>query len=202
MPTMSPDELERIRSVTSNYFFWQGLRWVPLGLVIALFGLKDAPWWPISGAWNDVFLLAAVGAVVAACPLIGRYYRRNFGRVVDDAEAHQRRELSKWFVVYPLMFASLVIDMAFKPAFFVTGPVWAGGIVAYWWSTGRGRPHYLVAALCMGALSLVQWQGHVEPGKQMFSVFGLVLGAIYVVGGLLDHFALCRLLRPVGGAAR
>ena len=81
----------------------------------------------------------------------------------------------KWFLVYPLMISSLVIDMVFKPAFFVTGPIWAGGILAYWRSTGRGRPHYLVAALCMLALSLVQWLGFVGPGRRMFSVFGLVL---------------------------
>src|SRR5687768_13544196 len=135
MDMITPKELERIRNVTSNYFFWQGLRWVPLGFVIAVFGLKDTPWWPINGIWNDVFLLAAVIAVIAACPLIGRYYKRTFGQVRDDPETHQRREWSKWFVVYPLLFASLVVDMAFKPAFFVSGPVRAVGILAYWWST-------------------------------------------------------------------
>jgi hypothetical protein len=117
-----PDELERIRSVTSNYFFWQGLRWVPLGLVIMAFGLRHTPWWPLAGAWEDAFLFTLVAIVMAACPLIGRYYRRSFGRVKDDAEAHQRREAMKWFLVYPLMISSLVIDMVFKPAFFVTGP--------------------------------------------------------------------------------
>jgi hypothetical protein len=49
----------------------------------------------------------------------------------------------------------------------------------------------------MLALSFVPWLGFVEPGKRMFSVFGLVLGAIYIVGGLLDHRELCQILRPV-----
>jgi hypothetical protein len=49
----------------------------------------------------------------------------------------------------------------------------------------------------MLGLSVLQWFGFVEPGKQMFSVFGLVLGAIYIIGGLLDHRELCRILRPV-----
>ena len=197
MHTMNPDELERIRSVTANYFFWQGLRWVPLGLVIMAFGLRHTPWWPLAGPWEDLFLLALVALVMAACPLIGRYYWRTFGQVRDDAEAHRHCEATKWFLVYPLMISSLVVDMVFKPALLVTGPVWAAGILAYWRSTGRGRPHYLVASLCMLALSAVQWSGLVEPGRRMFSVFGLTLGAVYIVCGLLDHRELCRVLRPV-----
>jgi hypothetical protein len=197
MHTMNPAELERIRSVTSNYFFWQGLRWVPLGVVIMALGLKDTSWWPFAEAWEDVFIVTLVALVIAVSPLIGRYYRRTFGHVIDDLDAHQRRENTKWFLVYPLMISSLVIDMVFKPAFFVTGPVWSGGILAYWWSTGRGRPHYVIASLCMLVLGPIQWLGFVEPGKQMFSVFGLVLGAIYIVGGMLDHRELCRILKPV-----
>lgn len=197
---MSPREskqLKRIREVTANYFFWQGLRWVPVGIVIVMLGLRRSLWRPPSGIWHDVSLFAAVAAAIVISPLIGGYYRRTFGAVCGEPGAHRRRELMKWAVVYPAMFGSLVIDLAYKPAFFVSGPVWAGGILAYWWSTGRGRHHYLIAALCMGALGFVGWLGLVEPGKQMFSVFALVLGAIYICGGLLDHLELRQLLRPV-----
>jgi hypothetical protein len=197
MRDTNPAELERIRSVTANYFFWQGLRWVPLGLVIMIFGLKYTPWWPLAGAWDDVFIFALVAIVTVSSLLIGRYYRRTFGQVRHDPDAHQRREAMKWFLVYPLMVASLVIDIVFKPAFFVTGLVWSAGILAYWNSTGRGRPHYLVASVGMLALSFIPWLGFVEPGKQMFSVFAVVLGATYIIGGMLDHRELCRILRPL-----
>ena len=95
------------------------------------------------------------------------------------------------------MLASLIIDFGYRPAFFVTGPVWAAGILAYWWSTGRGRRHYLAAAGCMASLSLLQWEGLVNPGKPMYTVFGALLGATYIVGGLLDHFELRQVLKPV-----
>jgi hypothetical protein len=190
-------EVERIRRVTSNYFFWQGLRWVPIGLVVMALGLTRTNWSPIADAWEDTLILCLIVLVMALSPLIGVYYRRSFGDVRDDPDAHQRREMMKWLLVYPLMILSLVIDMKFKPAFFVTGPVWCSGILAYWLSTGRGRPHYLIASMSMLGLSVLQWFGFVEPGKQMFSVFGLVLGAIYIIGGLLDHRELCRILRPV-----
>jgi hypothetical protein len=190
-------EVERIRRVTSNYFFWQGLRWVPIGLVVMALGLRRTNWSPIADAWEDTLILCLIVLGMALSPLIGVYYRRSFGDVRDDPDAHQRREMMKWLLVYPLMILSLVIDMKFKPAFFVTGPVWCSGILAYWLSTGRGRPHYLIASMSMLGLSVLQWFGFVEPGKQMFSVFGLVLGAIYIIGGLLDHRELCRILRPV-----
>jgi len=194
MHPMSRDELERIRSVTANYFFWQGLRWVPLGVVIMALGLRRTHWWPFSGVWEDVFLFAVIVFATVVSPIIGRYYRCTFGNVMDDPEVHQRREMMKWFFVYPLMIASLVIDMVYKPAFFITGLVWSGGILAYWSSTGRGRPHYIVASLCMLLLTPVQWLGLVEPGRPMFSVFGFLLGVIYIVGGTLDHRELCRIL--------
>lgn len=190
-------EVERIRRVTSNYFFWQGLRWVPIGIVVMALGLRRTNWSPIAGAWEDLLILCLIVLVMALSPLIGVYYRRSFGDVRDDPDAHQRREMMKWLLVYPLMILSLVIDIKFKPAFFVTGPVWCSGILAYWLSTGRGRPHYLIASMSMLGLSALQSFGFVEPGKQMFSVFALVLGAIYIIGGLLDHRELCRILRPV-----
>jgi hypothetical protein len=190
-------ELQRVRDVTANYFFWQGLRWVLLGLLIVIFALRHTPWWPLDGNWNEVVLSAAVVAVIIVSPLIGRYYRRTYGEVRDAPEAHRRREMVKWFFVYPAMFGSLGIDLTYKPVFFATGPVWAAGILAYWWSTGRGRRHYLLAALSMGALGFVQLYGLVEPGKQMLSFFSLVLGAIYIFGGLLDHLELRQLLRPI-----
>ena len=95
-------EVERIRRVTSNYFFWQGLRWVPLGLIMIALGLRRTNWSPIGGAWEDLFLLGLIGLVTAVSPLIGVYYRRSFGDVRDDPDAHQRRDMMKWVLVYPL----------------------------------------------------------------------------------------------------
>jgi hypothetical protein len=189
-------DLLRIRRVTANYFFWQGLRWVPLGLPLLLLGVADLTGRPLPGAWGDLGLPAAVALAAAVSWALGGYYRRTFGRVQDDPGAHALRDLLKWCVVYPAMFASLVVDVAYSPAAYLTGPVWGAGILAYWWSTGRGRPHYPVAALAMASLSLVQAGGLVAPGRPMFGLFATLLGTIYIVGGLLDHLELRRVLRP------
>ena len=197
MISYTEEDLKRVERVTANYFFWQGLRWVPVGFVILIASLKSARWWPFPGIWREITFFAAVAATIPVSFLIGRYYERVFGRVKGYAGLHRRRELLKWYVVYPAMFGSLVIDISLQPSFFISGPVWAAGITAYWWSTGHGRQHYLLAALSMLALSIIQWQELIEPGKPMFVAFGVLLGAIYMLCGLLDHFELRRILRPI-----
>ena len=189
--------LVRIKRVTENFFFWQGLRLVPLGVVILLFASRFEPWWPLQGLWGDAVLVAATVATYLLSRYIGHYYRRVFGSVAEDLAAHSRRDSLKWSLVYPVMVASIILDLVFRPLFFITGPVWAVAIVAYWWSTGRGRPHYLVAAFVMAALGFLPWLGFAAPGKSMFGVFGIVLGLTYIVGGLLDHLELRQLLPPV-----
>jgi hypothetical protein len=190
-------DLVRIGHVTANFFFWQGLRFVPVGVVIVLFGIGNLPWQVLPGGRKDAALVVALGAAVAASHLVGRYYARTFGRVEAARGAHSRRDLLKWVVFYPSMFASLVVDLTIAPPWYLTGPVWGAGVVAYWWSTGRGRYHYLVAAGCMAALAFVQARGLVEPGRPMLAPFAIVLGLTYIVGGVLDHVELCRVLGPV-----
>ncbi len=70
------ESLERIRDITGNYSFWQGLRWVPLGFVVLIFGLKHAPWWPFTDFWNDVILGLAVLIATAASFYAGTFYQR------------------------------------------------------------------------------------------------------------------------------
>ena len=190
-------ELEQIENVTANYFFWQGLRWVPMGVALLVIGLSYSTWWPLGGAFAEAVPLGALAAALAASYALGPYYERAFGRVRSLPEMHRRRETLKWFLWYPLMGASLAIDIQWKPRLFVSGVVWAGGVVAYWWSTGRGREHYLVVAACMAAFTFLPITGSVAPGKATANAFVCLLGVAFILGGLLDHVALGRVLRPV-----
>lgn len=195
----SPVQLERIRRVTDNYFFWQGLRFVPMGAALLVVGLRWSPGWPLRGGWSDLVMFSALGIALWASGAIGSYYRRSFGDVHGTPGAHQRRSVTKWLIVYPLMALSLILDGLFTPPVFISGPVWGAGILAYWWSTGRGRPHYLVAAALLAGFGLLPALGLVAAGRAGMGPFFAVLGGIYVVAGVLDHLALRRLLPPVKG---
>jgi hypothetical protein len=191
--------LERIRAVTANYFFWQGLRWVPGGLILIIAGLLWSDWWPFTGWVEDALLIGALLAAIGISLAIGRYYKRVFGSVKAIPRQHARRNAIKWLVFYPAMLASLLIDGLTEIPFLVSGIVWGGAIAAYWWSTGRGRGHYLVAAAAVASLSLFPTLGVVGSGAPILSLFFIIIGGIYIVGGVLDHLELRRLLAPAPG---
>ncbi len=150
MPSLTPRDLERIQAVTANYFFWQGLRWVPMGAALLALGLYWSGWWRVPAPLEDAVQLGVLGLTLAISAAFGGYYRRRFGAVRGIAGMHARRERIKWVFVYPAMALSLVADMVFAPPVLLSGFVWGAGILAYRRSTGGGRAHYLVAAPLLG----------------------------------------------------
>lgn len=194
---MLESDLDRVHSITDNFFFWQGLRFVPMGAVLLVFSASYTSWWPIEHRFQSVVLLAALAGGLAVSSAIGRYYGRAYGRVAATPGAHVLRSTIKWLVVYPAVTASLLIDALLHPPIFTSGIVWALATLAYWWSTGRGRPHYLGAALLMGSTAAWPALGVSAPGRDMLNLFIAVVGVIYIVNGVLDHLELRRSLPPI-----
>jgi len=201
MPGVTPKDLERIQALTANYFFWQGLRWVPMGVALLALGLYWSGWWRVPAQWEDALQMGILGVTLAISGAFGRYYRRRFGAVHGVAGMHARRERIKWTLVYPAMALSLVADTILAPPVLLSGFVWAGGILAYRRSTGGGRAHYLVAAALLAALGLLPLLGLVTPGKALVSLFIAAVGIVFIIGGVLDHLELGRVLRPVPATA-
>lgn len=191
-------DLNTIKRVTPNFFFWQGLRFVPFGLVMFLwsFMMGDPPWWRLSESWPEDFILVVLFVIAFfVMRWIGSYYDRIYGYVRNAPDAHRRRDTIKWMVAYPLMFSALILDGVLEPPLFISGLVWAGGILAYWWSTGRGRYHYWVAAGVLVILAFLPLLDLLPAGDEMLRVFFVTLGMIYIVGGILDHLELARILK-------
>jgi len=192
------NDVNRIRAVTSNYFFWQGLRISAIGPVLVIAGLNlIAPtWWPFREN-GEVVLFAAMVLGLVGFKLIGNYYDRTFGTVRGLPGLHQRREAIKWMLVYPAMFVSMIVDYWLRLPISLSSIVWGGGLLAYWWSTGRGRTHYLLAAGLLALMSALPLTGLVEPGRDMVGVTLVTFGMIYIFGGVLDHLELSRILPPI-----
>ena len=188
--------LEQVRAITANFFFWQGLRWVPLGLavIIAALDLLDPGLFGLPG--KVVSLVALVVALWISTTVLGGYYRRHFGRVRMDPELHARRESIKWMIVYPAMLVSMIVDMKLALPMLITGVVWGASIEAYRRSTGGGRNHYVIAAVAFGVAGVLPLFGLLPSGKAGVNLLVGLLGAIYVVGGILDHRALVSVLGP------
>jgi len=191
---MRADELQRVEDVTANFFFWQGLRWAALGVALVA-GIVVAEQFATTRESRVLVLVASVALGFGMSAGAGRYYARAYGRVRALPELATRRERLKWNVVYPLMFVSLIIDAMWKGPVLLSGPIWAGAIVAYRNSTGRGRVHYLFIAPVVAATLFLPL--FIEPGRATVNLFFALVGATYAIGGILDHLELRRILRPV-----
>src|SRR5215213_4418120 len=128
---MNDRQLRTIENVTANFFFWQGLRWVPLGAAMLLWVTLPGS---VAGARRSGIVVVAMIAALWISERIGHYYSRTYGNVL--AARNERRERWKWNFVYPVMIASLVADGLWKPPLLLSGLVWSAAIILYWNSTG------------------------------------------------------------------
>lgn len=194
---MTSDRLRSIHDVTDNFFFWQGLRWIPMGVAMVACAAVSSPRSAVPAllrAWIAFGLFA--GALWVSTSVLGRYYAREFGRVRGDPSRHAIRTSVKWLAVYPGLCVALVVDITLAPAISVSSLAFAIAIEAYRQSTGGGRTHYTIASVALVAVSLAPLLGLASPGKSMLALLVGAVGLIYVVGGVLDHRALVRILAP------
>ena len=192
-----PATPDRITAVTSNFFFWQGLRWVPLGVALLVASLMRD--WPASvpKSWRSAVVIVAMIIAVAVSSATGRWYARVFGRVRGIPGQHARRTRTKWLVVYPALVLALVIDGVMRPPILVSGIAFAGAIEAYRRSTGGGRRHYVIASAVFALLTFLPLVGITARGFSSLNLLFAVLGATYVIGGVLDHLELTRIMPNV-----
>lgn len=197
MPVARTATPERITAVTSNFFFWQGLRWVPMGVALLVAALlRDAPA-GIPESWRSALVIVVMIAALAVSAATGRWYARVFGRVRGIPGQHARRTRTKWLVVYPALVLALVVDGVMRPPILFSGIAFAASIEAYRRSTGGGRRHYVIASALFALLTLLPFVGITAPGVSSLNLLFAVLGATYVIGGVLDHLELTRILPNV-----
>lgn len=200
---MTADRLRQIHDVTDNFFFWQGLRWIPMGAAMLAYATLSSPRVPIHAPvreWIGVPMFAV--AFWLSTSVLGRYYARHFGCVRGDPSKHRVRTSVKWLIVYPAIVVAMLVDAAFAPPVVVSALALALAIEAYRQSTGGGRGHYIGAAIGLIVFSILPLSGVVPTGKYGLTPLIGILGLIYIVGGVLDHRELVRILAPLQGERR
>jgi hypothetical protein len=185
--------LRRLRRVTENLWFWQGLRFAPLSLTF----LAAAITFGMGNTDRPLAIVILAVGVFAAFVLIqwaDGHYKRGQGQVRGVQGLHARRSQMKWFIIYPAMFVSLVIDFTFGWPVFITGPVWALALLLYRASTGGGRNHYFGLAAALLALTIAPMVTQLR-GDALASLFFSVVALCYAVAGVLDDLELRQVLR-------
>lgn len=191
--------LREIEQVTRHFSTFQGLKVVPLGLIMLGYTAGHAGWWTVlaPGSESSLGLLLWVGAAVAYYAL-QRYYRHQFGRV-RRADGDRYRDL---FVFVAFLFAIAGVGTLwhrYEWAIDPTGFVFAGLFV---WAYLQAplRRHYLVAASLIAAVTLLPLVG--VPLRAVGTIMWGTMAVAFIVGGVLDHLLLVRTLgpRPAEGA--
>ena len=197
MSTRETAALDRINAITANFFFWQGLRWVPLGIALLVGAWTHGPSSPVPRPWGSLLFIATMTVAFAVSAMVGRWYARSFGRVRGIPGQHARRTRTKWLVVYPALVVALLVDGIAKPPVLISGIAFAAAIEAYRRSTGGGRRHYIIASIAFVALTFAPTFGLTTPGARALNLLIALLGACYTIGGLLDHRELTRVFPDV-----
>ncbi|MCP3140637.1 hypothetical protein [Pyxidicoccus xibeiensis] len=211
------EQLRRIQLVTRYYDWLQGLRFLPIGLMLLVMAVFLASL-PLEGGRPPRLSLTVleVGGPVALVLyfVLGWYYRRRFGDVKPSAATLQTRRRMMWTFVLAGLVLSQGVVLALGRKSGEPMPVTlalvlaAGSLVAYWAWMGRFVPHYPPIAGGMLLLAGVHGLGFnplctlLHPGSSALdwrcemATFHAVWGLVIVALSVLDHRLLVRTLRP------
>jgi len=188
-------DVQRLRDVTANYPYLQGLRIVPLSIPFLFWGTARIGWmrWlPGSAEVRSSLWFLSVYTALAVAVIIGRRYERRFGRV------HVRERAMPTVVVIALITVGLM---------WIQSRIWPDGLgvplyvvfvgLALMW-TGYAdhglRKHYIPIGalwLLVAALDLIG-----ASADLLLTAENLVIAATLLIGGLCDHRVLVHALQP------
>jgi MFS family permease len=191
-PSSQPKEmtydLEQIRYVTQNYSNLQGLRLIPLGLWLLIVGLVTIE-----------FAIPLLLAAWVLTWLIGVYYNRSFGKVRSLTSPSWKSYLVGLLALAALI-AAAVADRYLKLPVNLLGLTMATGLFLTWLQPAyRPRLHYLVVAVLVAAVSLLQLFGIPAANSTFYPVLAGSVGILLVIliGGLFDHLLLVRAFKAL-----
>lgn len=174
--------LDQIRDLAANYSDRQGLRIVPMALMILIQSFPRPLRVPSEAYALAMPLTLLVG--LGGYALIGRYYERKFGRVEELPYEGVPVALQIALVVLGF-FVSIGIDMLVRPPVFVSGLLVAAWLIATSWSSRRIRGYYAAAGIVLALVSLLPLIGQTQ--ASVASMYGFVFGVSLLLAGVRDH---------------
>lgn len=199
-------DLERVRYVAENYEQLQGLRNVPIGLMVLLAGVFTlfpsglAYFGPVISEAFIYLLFVVLIATVLLYSFIGNYYERRFGLVRTFSLNKKQAVAVATLSIVLLVVGS--INLAFQPSIHMIWLVWGLSVTSIHWWERHFRMHYVVIGVLVVGVSFLPLLG-ITSVSLSYETGGLLvfLGIFYVVGGVCDHLLLMRAMKflPEGG---
>jgi drug/metabolite transporter superfamily protein YnfA len=186
---------EKLRYVTRHFYDLQGLKLVVLGVLFA------SPRLQFTQQWAALALLALqIAVIIYLWRRVGRYYERRFGDVRTE------RGWRQYALVFGLLAAlavGLLLEVTVDLPFVAVGVVLGGYLCTLCRPRLGLRMYYAAFGLIFIALSFAP-PALVEPASSAFDplLFALVTltGPLLIIGGLLDHLTLVRVLDAASDA--
>ncbi len=195
------NELTKIRFAAANYSRLQGLREVPVGLLVVFVSV-----WAMYNHGPTANLTAPLLATIGAALLYwltGRYYDRTFGRV-KQTRGQRNREMAASVIFSALALLAFWLDTAVTLPFCALGLVFAAALFEnFRRATESARslafalfPENFVAAVLILVVSILpvfglDWWRVFGMQSQVVSVF-LVIGVVIIVAGIWGHIRITR----------
>lgn len=192
------NELKRIHRAAKYYEQLQGLRQVPFGILFLFLAVWKAGEWPWFEKWQPISSFVFLGLTMLISWGIGIYYERTFGKVQQTAESKRNSVIMAILFlagIYLLGIAEIIWNWPVSGA----GLFMALILLVYYYLTDSFRLQYLLFAGLMAVVSVLPLFG-VLPAAQVYilgveGVVGVALmGVLWLVSGLVDHWLLVRSL--------
>ncbi len=195
--------LERVRFLAGHFERLRGLQSAAVGLVL----LTLAALQPVIDRLGSLerrlpLVLPIVFVFLGLQLLTRRLYERRFGSFVPHREPGAKATAAiRGGAIFIWLFAAALIDHRLEHDLGWSHPILTGLTGGAWGvlvsAHAPERRHYLWLAVGVIAASLFPW-----PKDSQFLFLQLMLGAVSLVGGVLDHLTLVRLTRRVAEEGR
>ena len=190
-------DLKRIHYVTKHYDQLMGLLWLPVGA----FFLTQVPFqagWIATPEWLDAAHVI-LGSMLSGWlgVLIAKWYKRRFGKVTPSLADVDRWALG-WGVLFFVVIAGQVVDSVLDPPVSLLCVSLAACVLVFWWRGSRWAWHYAAMALIIAVVGLrplftdLSTREFIRGGGS-----GLLLGTIFIIGGMFDHLLLVHTFKSV-----
>ena len=189
---MTSAPLHQIHDLAANYSDRQGLRVVPMAIMVLIQSvprpLTLRSW--VFG-WAVPLSIFVIG--IGGYWLIGRYYERRFGRV-EELPYEGVPVAAQAVVVLGCVILTMVADVVLRPPVFLSGLVVAGWLIVVSWPSHRIRGFYFAAGVVLALVSLLPALGLTR--NQVCSMYGIVFSVTLLLAGIRDHLEFVRFFAP------
>jgi hypothetical protein len=198
------NNIKEIRFVATNYYNLQGLRLVPLGLLLVYVCYwANTSHFPIE-SMDFIKLIAAMVFIILIAFAVDLYYKRSFGMVKQSPES-RKLESQLWTIGGILAIIAFWLDISFKLPLSLIGLVAGLALIAdyvrmTWLVKGHFMIYYPVGGFIIILVSLLPlfgltgWWHVLGLRAQMFGI-ALFMGLFTILAGILSHIFLAKSFR-------